>query len=145
MSLTSVSSSDLIILPTTNAQQVWGNRVPSLTNVMPLPFLLTCVAFVQQTVRVLKRKAKGAALMPAFMLVAALGAGIPVVMYYAVAGRYLGDLYPLMAVGTAFALPLIMDLSRRRDRWWARWTFPVIATVAVASCFVVFQLHDSVF
>jgi hypothetical protein len=83
-------------------------------------------------------------LMPAVLLVAGLAAGAPAITYYALAGRYLGDLYPLMAVGTAIALPLVIERSRR-DRWWARMIFPVVAVAAVAGCIILYQIRDSVF
>ena len=144
VTLDSLTRDDLIILPTTNAAQVWGGRVPSLTNVMPIPLLFTCVAVVQQGWLVVKRKVSGMELMPAVLLVAGLAAGAPAITYYALAGRYLGDLYPLMAVGTAIALPLVIERSRR-DRWWARMIFPVVAVAAVAGCIILYQIRDSVF
>jgi hypothetical protein len=144
VTLKSIRPSDLIILPPVTSRQVWGYRVPSLTNVMPGPFVLTCIALVSQAGLVIKRKLRGVALMPAFMLFAGLAGGVPLITYYAVAGRYLGDVYALMAVGTAFSLPTILDYSRR-DRWSSRCVFPLVVLTAVASCFVLYQIRDSVF
>lgn len=142
--LRSVDSADLIILPTTRAGQVWGNRIPSLTNVMPVPLVLTVIACVQHAGRVVKRATRDAALMPTAMLVAGIAGGVPAILYYALAGRYLGDLYPLMVVGTAFSLPWLLDRARRPGPR-GRWIFPVISVLAFAGCVVLFQIRDSVF
>jgi hypothetical protein len=144
VTLDSATREDLIILPTTNAAQVWGDRVPSLTNIMPIPLLFTCVAVVRQGWLVVKRRVEGMASMPAFMLAAALAACVPAIMYYALAGRYLGDFYPLMVVGTGLGLPLVASLSRR-EQWWGRAVFPALAVLAAASCFVAFQIERFVY
>jgi hypothetical protein len=144
VTLKSVRASDLIILPPVIRRQIWGDRVPSLTDVMPGPLVFTCIALVNQAGLVIKRKLSGVSLMPAFMLAAGIAGGIPLIMYYAVAGRYLGDLYGLMVVGTAFALPTILDYSRR-GRWLDRCILPAVALTAMASCFVLYQIRDSVF
>ena len=144
VTLQSVTKDDLIILPTANAGQVWGDRMPSLTNVMPIPLLFTCVAVAQQGWLVVKRKVSGMELMPAVLLAAALAACVPAIMYYALAGRYLGDFYPLMVVGTGLALPLVMRLSTREE-WWGRALFPTLAVLAAASCVVLFQIQESVY
>jgi hypothetical protein len=144
VTLHSVRDSDLIILPTVTRVQIWGNRIPSLTDVMPIPFVFTGIALVHHGRRVIKQKLRGVSLMPAFMLLAGLAGGIPMIMYYAVAGRYLGDVYPLMVVGTAFALPVVLKYSQK-DQWMSRLTFPGVAVMAVLSCFVLYQIRGSVF
>jgi hypothetical protein len=144
VTLRSIQPSDLIVLPPATRQQIYGNRVPSLTDVMPVPIVFTGIALVSQAKLVLKRKLSGVSLMPAFMLVAGLAAGIPLLMYYAVEGRYLGDLYPLMAVGTAFSLPIIFDYVRRSQRF-SRAILPLVVVFAAASCVILYQIRNSVF
>ena len=144
VTLKSILHGDLIVLPPAARGQIWGDRVPSLTNLMPVPLVLTGIAVVSQARLVLKKKFEAVALMPAFMLLAALAGGVPMMIYYAVAGRYLGDLYPLMMVGTAFSLPIVLD-HVLKSRRMARFIFPVAAFSAVASTFVLYQIRDSVF
>ena len=144
VTLKSIFASDLIILPPVNANQIWGSRIPSLTNTMPIPLLFTAIAIISQLRLVLKRKLKGGDWMPAFMLLAGLAGGVPLIMYYALAGRYLGDLYPLLTVGTAFALPTVLVYSQK-DKWWSRAIFPVVALIAVASSFITYQIQSVVF
>ena len=144
VTLKSIQPSDLIVLPPATRLQIYGDRVPSLTDLMPVPIVFTGVALVSQAKLLLKRKLSGVSLMPAFMLAAGLAAGIPLLMYYAVAGRYLADLYPLLAVGTAFSLPVILDYVRR-DQRFSRAIFPLVVVFAAASCVILYQIRNSVF
>ena len=144
VTLKSFLPSDLIILPPINAGQIWGYRIPSLTNTMPIPLLFTAIALFSQLRLVLKRKLKGADWMPTFMLLAGLAGGVTLFMYFALASRYLGDLYPLLAVGTAFALPTVLVYSQK-GKWWSRTIFPAVALMAVAISFINYQIQSVVF
>ena len=144
VTLKSFLPSDLIILPPVNAEQIWGYRIPSLTNTMPVPLLFTAIAIFSQLRLVLKRKLKGADWMPTFMLLAGLAGGVTLFMYFALASRYLGDLYPLLAVGTAFALPTVLVYSQK-GKWWSRTIFPAVALMAVAISFINYQIQSVVF
>lgn len=135
-----LKSSFEIIAPA-NARQIWALSVPSLTNMMPGPLILTIIALVSQVVQITKRRLRGTDLVPAGLLVAACSAGVPMIMYYALAGRYLADLYPLMVVGTAFSLPIIFDWTRKR-KWWGRAIFSFLTVLAVVSSFVLFQIQE---
>ena len=144
VTLKSVTPSDLIILPPVNAEQFWGFGIPCLTNAMPIPLLFTAIAIVSQLHLVLKRKLKRADWMPTFMLLAGLAGGVTLFMYFALASRYLGDLYPLLAVGTAFALPTVLVYSQK-GKWWSRTIFPAVALMAVATSFINYQIQSVVF
>jgi hypothetical protein len=144
VTLKSVFPSDLIILPPVNAGQIWGSRIPSFTNTMPIPLLFTAIAIVSQLRLVLKSKLKRADCIPTFMLLAGLAGGVTLIMYFALASRYLGDLYPLLAVGTAFALPTVLVYSQK-GKWWSRAIFPAVALIAVAISFINYQIQSVVF
>ncbi len=144
VTLKSFLPSDLIILPPVNAGQIWGYRIPSLTNTMPIPLLFTAIAIVSQLRLVLKRKLKRADCIPTFMLLAGLAGGVTLVMYFALASRYLGDLYPLLSVGTAFALPTVLVYSQK-GKWWSRAIFPAVALIAVAISYINYQIQSVVF
>ena len=49
-----------------------------------------------------------------------------------------------MAVGTAFALPVVVAFASR-DRWWHRAVFPVLVVTAVVSIFVLYEVQASAF
>ncbi len=130
----------LEIIAPANARQIFGRSTPSLTNVMPGPLILTIIALVSQVVQITKRRLRGIDLVPAGLLVAACSAGVPMIMYYALSGRYLADLYPLMVVGTAFSLPIIFGWARKR-KWRGRVIFSFLTVLAVLSSFILFQIQ----
>ncbi len=142
--LSSVTPQDLLVLPTASRVQLWGDHIPSLTNVMPVPLVLTFIAIAQQVRLVFRRALHGMATMPGVLLLAALAACAPAVMYYAMAGRYLGDTYPLLVVGTALALPFVIRQSLK-PAWWAKAIFPTLCVLAVFASVVAYELHDGVF
>lgn len=107
-------------------------RNVSLTNVMPLPLAAT-VAAVVSILRWRRHRFELA------ILVAL--ATMPLIMFttQGVASRYLGDFFPLVAIGTAFGAALLGPF--RRLRWLAQYVvFLVVVVLTVVSVPVVLWL-----
>lgn len=112
-------------LPPLRDDSINVEPVVSLTDVMPIPLLATAAASVAI---VLRRRQR-------FELVMLVGLATTLIIMLptqTIASRYLGDFFPLLAVGTAFGATLVPRFRRLSGRVQA-YSAVAIATVAVAS------------
>lgn len=119
-------------LPPLAQDSINVERNVSLTNVMPLPLAATVAA----TVMIVRRRRQRFEL----AILAAL-ATLPLIMFttQTIASRYLGDFFPLVAVGTAFGAPLVGSL--RRTRWITQYVvFLAVVILSAVSVPVVLSL-----
>lgn len=119
-------------LPPLAKDSINVERTVSLTNVMPLP-VIASVASVVMIVRRRRHRFE--------LAIMAAVATVPLVMFttQTIAARYLGDFFPLAAVGTAFGSPLVSSI--RRARWITQYMiFLVVVVLTVVSVPVVLSL-----
>lgn len=112
--------------------------VVSLTNSMTGPLLLTIGIFVAVLFGLVQmgRTDKRAFII---LVVSAAFCSLPVLTFFSLSTRYLGDFYPLMAIGTIFAVAYGARWLQPRPRM--RFTSTAILTVvALASFYVQLQL-----
>lgn len=119
-------------LPPLAPDSINVERTVSLTNVMPLPVVAT-VASIVMIVRRRRRRYE--------LAIMAAMATLPLIMFtmQTIASRYLGDFFPLVAVGTAFGAPLVAAF--RRARWITQYAvFLVVVILTVVSVPVALSL-----
>jgi len=95
-------------LPPLEDDSMWLERHTSVTNTMPLALFAT----IATTLTVLRRRqwSKG------LILIAALAAPVVILVQFAIASRYLADMYPILALGTIFSASLIPRVVKWRTR-----------------------------
>ena len=112
-------------LPPLNQDSMNVEPIVSVTNIMPLPLLATVMAAIAIVMRGRRRYE--------LLILLALCAPIPVVLTNpTIASRYLGDFFPLLAAGTAFAAMFLPRFARMNWRWRSSISSVVVA-LAIAS------------
>lgn len=121
----------ITFLPPLPKDSMYVERTVSMTDVMPLAMLATAIAFVIVIVRrrVYELLILLALCTPIFVVLTSFG----------MTSRYLGDAYPLVAVGTAFGASVVPWYARRSSATRVVIAVPVVA-LAVLSVIVVGSL-----
>jgi hypothetical protein len=97
-------------LPPLNQDSMNVEPIVSITNIMPLPFAATVMAAIAIVMRRRRRYE--------LLILLALCTPLPVVLTNpTIASRYLGDFFPLLAAGTAFAAMFVPEFARLGLRW----------------------------
>jgi hypothetical protein len=97
-------------LPPLNQDSMNVEPIVSITNIMPLPFVATVMAAIAIVMRRRRRFE--------LLILLALCTPLPVVLTNpTIASRYLGDFFPLLAAGTAFAAMFVPWFARLSRRW----------------------------
>ena len=112
--------------------------VVSLTNSMTVPLLLTIglsVAVLFGLVR-MDRTDKRSFII---LVISAAFCSIPVLTFFSLSTRYLGDFYPLMAIGTIFAVAYAARWLKAQPRMLVT-TTAILTVVALASFYIQLQL-----
>lgn len=91
-------------LPPLEDDSMWLERHTSITNTMPLALFATVVT----AITVLRRRQWSTGL----ILFAALAAPVVIFVQFAIAARYLADMYPILALGTIFSASLIPRFAK---------------------------------
>ena len=95
-------------LPPLEKDSMWLERSTSITNTMPLSLFATATTVLT----VLRRRQWSTGL----ILLAALAAPVVIFIQFAIAARYLADMYPFVALGTIFSSFLIPHIASWRTR-----------------------------
>jgi hypothetical protein len=73
------------------------------------------------------------------LVISAAFCSIPVLTFFSLSTRYLGDFYPLMAIGTIFAVAYAARWLKARPRMLVT-TTAILTVVALASFYIQLQL-----
>jgi hypothetical protein len=95
-------------LPPLQDDSMWLERHTSITSTMPLALFAT----IATVVNVLRRRQWSTGL----ILFAALAAPVVIFLQFAIAARYLADMYPILALGTVFSTSFILQFAKWRTR-----------------------------
>jgi hypothetical protein len=91
-------------LPPLEYDSMWLERHTSITNTMPLALFAT----ISTAYTVLRRRQWSTGL----ILFATLAAPVVIFVQFAIAARYLADMYPILALGTIFSASLIPRFAK---------------------------------
>ena len=106
------------------------DRASSAPASMPALTLFAGIGFVGIARRRQKRRRLDVFRAP--VIGAAIGGFLALTIAY-VAHRYLGDIFPLLALGAVVGLPIIVAWSGKRPRWARRTTVATLGALAIAS------------